>query len=143
MWRAGAPRKPFGRIRAESRARCSERSKDAVSCPLGKLLDDGFGFEPVQIILDCPLLLLPEQPCLDGVLHFGEAADTFRLSRVHFGDVKSKDCAEDIAALIIFQREDDVFELLHHLAARDPAEVASISGAVGRSIRQLLEARSV
>src|SRR5262249_23803968 len=106
------------------------RSMEEVSCLSRKVLNDGFGLQPIQIGLYRPLLLLPVQRGPDGFLHFGEIGEALRLPRVDFRDMESEDGAEDIADLVLPQGEDYILELLHHLAWRYPAQVAPIARAV-------------
>src|SRR5438067_1055089 len=124
---------------AERRVRCSERSRDGVSCLSGEFLNDGFGAQAVEEILDSPLLLLTMQRLFDGFPNLGEIADALGLFLVYLGDVETEGSAENIADLILFQREDYVLELLHHLTSGYPAKLAAIAGAIGGAIRQLFE----
>src|SRR5437763_4582274 len=124
---------------AERRVRCSERSRDGVSCLSGEFLNDGFGAQAVEEILDSPLLLLTMQRLFDGFPNLGEIADALGLFLVYLGDVETEGSAENIADLILFQREDYVLELLHHLTSGYPAKLAAIAGAIGGAVRQLFE----
>ncbi len=93
----------------------------------------------VEEALERVLALAGGEPLADAFFHFFERRDTRGFLFEESRDVKTERRAEDGADVARAQVEDDFVELLDHLAAGEPAQVAALLGTIGVARGEVLE----
>jgi L-fuculose-phosphate aldolase len=96
----------------------------------------------IQKAVQGAFALLFGQAFADAGFHFFERGGMGRFAADHTRDVKTEGGTEDRADLAGGQVEDHFVELVHHLAAREPAEVAVSVRAVGVPAGEFFERRA-